>query len=144
MSCMIENSTKELSVCFTTETAFYRFGPVGETPELELVEPVETLNYTPWPGVGRSIWESVQFHNAEYSYEVAAGFERPWGEEVYEDVPERNFGGVVVRRNGKELTDLSCDRRSVDFTWTEDLSDAKRLWGYNWDTHNRVWVALPD
>ncbi|MCF2904542.1 hypothetical protein L0666_06050 [Octadecabacter sp. CECT 8868] len=144
MSCQIENSESVLRVCFTEHTAYYRFGALGQLPELELKESIETFDYTPWPGVGRAIWETVQFENNGYSYEVSAGFERMFDEEEYEDIPHRNFGGVRVTRGDEVITDLSCARETVDFTWDVALGEAKNNLGYVWDHLTREWNALPD
>ena len=67
MTCQIENSTKSLRVCFDDQTTFYRFGTVGKPPELTLSEPIVTVDYRPWPGVGRSIAEGATFMNDDYT-----------------------------------------------------------------------------
>lgn len=144
MSCQIEDSTKSLRVCFDATTTYYRFGALGQPPELELSQPVATVKYTPWPGVGRSIWERVQFENEGYSYEVAAGFERMFGDEEYEDIPHRSFGGVRVTRGDDVILDLSCVRETVEFAWGEGLWTAKHNLGVVWDYDRRDWVELPD
>lgn len=144
MSCRIEGSNKQLRVCFDDRIAFYRFGVVGEAPELELAEPLFTLAYTPWPGTGRAIWEAVAIENAGYVYEVSAGFERMFDDEEFEDIPHRGFGGVRVTRGEAVIADLSCDRATVDYAWGEGLFEAKQNLGLAWNHVTREWVELPD
>ncbi|MBU2992739.1 hypothetical protein Q4555_03970 [Octadecabacter sp. 1_MG-2023] len=144
MTCQIEGSSKSLRVCFNAHTAYYRFGALDERPELELKESIETVSYTLWPGVGRSIWEAVQFENLDYSYEVHGGFERMFDDEEYEDVPHRSFGGVRVTQGETVVQELSCARETVDFTWDVTLGEAKNDLGYAWSFEANEWIALPD
>jgi hypothetical protein len=144
MSCEIAESGKSLRVCFDETTTFYRFGDFGQSPELELAESIATVDYEPWSGVGRSIAEGVRFRNKGYYYHAYAGFERMFGDEEYEDVPFRSFGGVRVLRNDALILELSCNRQAVDFAWGEGLYTAKTNLGYTWDVYSREWVDLPD
>lgn len=142
MSCRMADQTRVLAVCFDAKVAQYTYGPPGQ-PELTLSEPVATLDYLPWPGVGSAIWEEVTFTNGPYSYIVSGGFERPFGDEDPPDVPPR-FGGVVVQRDGVTLAELACDPATVDFAWGEGLWDAKENLGQSWNDVERRWVDLPD
>lgn len=144
MSCQIDGSENILRVCFDHTTTFYRFGQRDQTPDLEMSEPIATVDYRPWPGVGRSIAEGVSFANEGYAYDVFAGYERMFGEEEYEDIPNRNFGGVRVSRDNVQVAELVCARETVYFAWGEGLWTAKHNLGVVWDYQRREWVELPD
>ena len=51
-SCQI--GKKALDVCYWKGALIYRYGPKGH-PELTIAEPLETVDYTPWPGIGSAI-----------------------------------------------------------------------------------------
>jgi len=144
MACQIAENGKSLRVCFDDRTAFYRYGEPDQAPDLALSEPIASLNYEPWSGVGRSIGELVSFENKGYTYDVFAGFERMFGDEEYEDIPHRSFGGVRVSRDHAVAVELACDRQTVDFAWGEGLWSAKTNLGYSWNHRTREWVELPD
>ncbi len=144
MSCNIENSKNVLSVCFDDTNAYYSFGPQGRSPDLALSEPIEMIDYTPWPGVGRAIWESLTFRNDEYSYTVVAGFDRMFGDETEEDHPTPHFGEVQVKRDGETLVNLSCERGRTAFAWTPDIYEAKEAAGYEWDDRNQLWFKTQE
>ena len=114
MSCLISGSAKSLEVCFDDKHATYRFGVAGQVPELTLQTRLAALDY------------------------------RPWGDEAYEDVPHRNFGGVTAGRGDKIILDIDCNRASVEFTWDVLLFGAKEALGLTWDDRALKWVALPD
>ena len=143
VSCQIADRGTILAVCFDAQMASYSYGPAGQ-PELTLQEPVFTLDYTPWPGVGGAIWEEVTFYNGPYSYTVLGGFDRPMDDADMENLAERQFGGVVVRKNGTTLVELTCEPATVDYAWGEGLWDAKQDAGLSWNTYERIWVELPD
>ncbi|WP_411642631.1 hypothetical protein [Loktanella agnita] len=143
MSCQIAGDDRLLSVCFDEATAHYSFGPAGK-PELTLDEPITTLHYTPWPGVGRAIWESVTFHNDAYSYTVAGGFDRMFDDESDADDVSRHFGNVTVRRGETIVAELQCDPETVDFAWGEGLWSAKQAADQEWDRAAQRWVTVPD
>lgn len=145
LHCQIEDSSKILSVCFDDDFATYRFGPPAGPPDLELIEPIATLTYIPWPGAGSTIWEEVQFTNEGHRYMVVAAIERT----ALTDKPdpiigEGYFGGVLVHRGSKEVADLSCDPATVYINYMSGLSFAKNRLGYVWNVDAQDWVALPD
>ncbi|MBY6118844.1 hypothetical protein [Mameliella alba] len=127
VQCRIAGSTKILEVCAEQDAAVYRFGPAGR-PEMELFEPYAMLDYQPWPGVGRDIWEEASFRNEEYRYTVFAGVER----QVGDTETSQRFGGVTVSRDGKDLARLECDPDTVTFGFGTGLSDGKSRAGYRW------------
>jgi hypothetical protein len=144
MSCQIAGSAKFLEVCFDDKHATYSFGKAGQVPELTLQTTLAALDYRPWNATGTAIVEEVVFYNKNYAYAVRVGYERPWGEELYEDVPHRNFGGVTAFRGDRIILDMDCDRASVEFTWDVLLFEAKEALGLTWDDRALKWVALPD
>ena len=66
-SCQIGKKT--LEVCYWKGALIYSYGREGK-PELTIAEPLETAAYTPWPGIGRAIWDTVSFQNEGNTYEV--------------------------------------------------------------------------
>lgn len=144
MSCQIEKSQSILRVCFDERDVFYRFGPLGQKPDLEISVSIADVDYTPWPGVGQAIWEEVSFQNDGHHYTVHVGFDRMFDEEEYNATPHHGFGGVLVTRGDVEVVALSCSRASVDFGWDVALFEAKTNLGNVWDDRTREWVELPD
>ena len=122
MTCTFQDGRKAVDVCVHVDqviTASYRFGPTGGTPELALTVPNMDLDYTPWPGVGGSIWERLVFTNNDVEYDVYASRVRG-ADENGNGQPAR--GGIEVRQNGTVLATLICDKGSVDFPWTDVLA----------------------
>lgn len=141
MSCTIANSAKSLAVCFDDKVATYRFGVAGRVPELTLQTTLAAVDYRPWNGSGTAISEEIVFTNKNYTYAVRGGYDRPWGDEAYEDVAHRNFGRVTAWRDDKVILDMACDRASVEFTWDVLLLEAKEALGLRWDDRTLMWVA---
>ena len=138
MACTIAGNGKSLSVCYDADRVHYRFGAPGQPPELALSSPVAEVDYTPWPRIGRAIWESVLFPNDGYVYEVFAGFDRM----IMEDDPEEPaFGGVQVLRDDQIIAELRCAPDTVDFTWGEGLFLAKEAAGLSYDISTGTWDA---
>lgn len=95
--------TKVLELCQQGEALTYSFGPRG-APELVLAESHRSVDYTPWPGVGSAIWQSVTFVNQGYGYEVWTSSDRSGG---------GLEAGVNVLQNGAMIAQLHCDRGSA-------------------------------
>lgn len=137
-------------MCHDDQHATYRYGPVGEAPELALSQTIERLEFEPWSGVTREIGESVTFYSAPYSYTVVAGFERlppsddPRDESGERDAGTRHYGWVDVERNGQNLLHLECIPDSVDYTFGGGLYDLKVRTGQSWDDRLRRWMPEPD
>lgn len=144
LSCQIEGQTTALEVCFDSSFATYSYGPIGGPAELKLSERLARLGYTPWPGMGRSIWEDVTFTNGDYSYTVFGGFDRMFGDETEEDHPTPLFGGVSVLKGDAEIASLTCDRASVVFGWNgNDIAAAKMNAARELEYHLRSWRKAP-
>lgn len=132
-SCRI--GAKILEVCHTTGALNYAFGPEGQ-PELALTQPLETAAYTPWPGIGRAIWDSLAFTNKGTTYEVWTSFDRM-------DEAARLEGGVNVLEGETLLATLACDPGSVA-TSLDILSELKSQIGQCWDVDAKAWTRSCD
>lgn len=137
--CTFQNGTKEVTVCHDDRTALYRFGAKGRAPELTIEQDVARLAYTPWPGIGRTIWEEVTFETAGHSYTVFASIDREPPADGAHDIVVTVSGGIVVARGDDSLATLTCDPGSVAFPWGTALFDAKEAAGMCYDPATRNW-----
>jgi hypothetical protein len=127
-SCTI--GSKTLQVCSWKGALIYSFGRDGK-PELTIAEPLETAAYTPWPGIGRAIWDGVVFRNDGVTYEVWTSFDRLDANAVLE-------GGVNVIEGNKTLATLTCDKGSVA-QGLDTISELKSGIGQCWDFDSQSW-----
>ena len=127
-SCQI--GAKTLEICYWKGMLTYRFGPEGK-PELMLNEPLETVAFTPWPGIGSSLWETVAFRNEGYIYEVWTSVERD------PEATEPRAGGVRVMQGTDTVAELACDRGTA--TPMDKLYDLKDGIGQCWDMEAQTW-----
>ncbi|MDP3194900.1 hypothetical protein [Tabrizicola sp.] len=127
-SCQI--GTKTLEVCYWKGMLTYAYGPQGK-PELFLNERLETVDFTPWPGIGSSMWETVVFQNDGYTYEVWTSVERD------PEATEPRSGGVRVLKGDAIVAELSCNRGTA--TPMDGLNDLKAGIGQCWDMDSRTW-----
>lgn len=133
LSCPI--GTKQLQLCLTAEAVTYSFGPQG-APDLTLTTPIQQAAYTPWPGVGSAIWDSLAFTNNDITYEVWTSVNRS---------PEATRGlqgGVNVLRADTLVAQLTCK----DGTVTSDLTpvfEAKESAGQCWNFDTLAWQTAP-
>jgi hypothetical protein len=127
-SCQI--GKKSLEICYWKGMLTYRYGPEGK-PELTLDEPLETVAFTPWPGIGSSLWETAAFQNDGYTYEVWTSVERD------PEATEPRSGGVRVLQGDKTVAELSCDRGTA--TPMDTLYDLKDGIGQCWDIESQAW-----
>lgn len=133
LSCPI--GKKQLEVCLTADAVTYGFGPKG-APELTLTSPIRDAAYTPWPGIGSAIWDSVAFANKGTTYEVWTSVQRdPESTQGYQ-------GGVTVRQGDAVQAQLTCANGTV----AGDLSaifDAKEAAGQCWNFETQGWETAP-
>lgn len=127
-SCPIGKKTVE--VCYWKGMLTYSFGRAGKA-ELIISEPLETVAYTPWPGIGRAIWDQVAFQNEGVTYEIWSSFDRMDENAVME-------GGVNVMQGDKTLATLTCDKGSVE-RGLDTISDLKAGIGQCWDMGAQAW-----
>jgi hypothetical protein len=131
-SCTI--GAKPLQVCHWKGALIYQFGPI-DAPELSIAEPVETVAFTPWPGIGRTMWDSVAFQNDGVRYEVYASLEM----QLEEDMPEPQLqGGVTVLKGDEILASLTCNEGSVT-SFLDTVSTMKAEIGQCFDHATQTW-----
>lgn len=141
LSCTMEGSGKLLEVCIAGDQVTYAFGPAG-APELSLSAPVATVEYHPWPGVSRTIYEQVAFEHQGYVYTVFGGIERGY-DSSDDEIEVSQFGGVMVTEGRHTpVAHLDCAPGQVTFGWTNALSEAKARAGLQWDMESRSWVSV--
>ena len=132
-SCRI--GAKVLEVCHAADTLTYAFGRVGR-PELTLSQPLETAAYTPWPGIGRAIWDSLAFSNDGVTYEVWTSVERM-------DEAAQLEGGVNVIEGETLLARLTCDRGTPSQS-LDVIYELKSEIGQCWDFDAKAWTRSCD
>lgn len=138
-SCQIVGRNTEVFACFNDEIATYRYGPIGEAPDLVLSKPLETVDFEAWSGLGKAIHENITFYNGDFSYEVGGGFERPFSEEEMQQ-GIRRFGWVEVAQNGNTLNRLECIPDTVTYGFGGGIYDAKVAAGLLWDDRSKTWM----
>lgn len=128
-SCTIGQKT--LQVCHWKGALIYGFGRDGR-PELTIAEPLETVAFTPWPGIGRAIWDSLAFSNDGITYEVTTSVDRM-------DEAAQLEGGVNVIEGEAHLASLACDpgtpSQSLDVIY-----ELKSEIGQCWDFDAKAWT----
>lgn len=127
-SCTIGKKT--LEVCSWKGVLIYSYGREGK-PDLTIAQPLETAAYTPWPGIGRAIWDSVAFQNEGTTYEVWTSFDKMDENAILE-------GGVNVMQGERLLASLTCDKGSVDHS-LDPIMDLKSAIGQCWDPEAQAW-----
>jgi hypothetical protein len=130
-TCQIGARTLEL--CHWKSVLSYIYGPPGK-PELTLAEPMETVDFTPWPGIGSAIWENVTFRNKGYTYEVWTSIQRD-----PEDTSGRS-GGVTVMKGDETITALQCDPGTASQS-LDMLYEIKQSIGQCWDFDAKAWSS---
>ncbi len=134
VSCTIDQGAKRLETCLMGNYASYAFGPADRGPDLHLARPVTQIEMTPWPGVGRAIWEDFTFYSGLIAYRVHYSFDRNDG-----DAAELQ-GGVDVLQGETVLASLSCDVGSVlSSGYGLPLFDAKIAAGQNYSPETYLW-----
>lgn len=133
-SCTIDG--KPLQLCHWKGALIYNFGPVDK-PELSLAEPLQTITFTPWPGIGGSIWETVAFPNQGYTYEVWTSIDRD------PEVTTGLQGGINVLQGDALVAQLTCDpgtpSQSLDVIY-----GLKESIGQCWDFDTQAWTTACD
>jgi hypothetical protein len=130
-SCQIGNKT--LEICHWKGALIYSFGPAN-APDLTIAEPLETVAFTPWPGVGSAIWENVAFHNQGYTYEVWTAVERN-----PEDTRPLQ-GGVNVLKGEELQAQLTCDNGTASQS-LDAIYELKTAIGQCWDFDQDRWIT---
>ena len=133
-TCQI--GAKSLEICHQGTDLTYAFGPKG-TPDLALTESLTTVNFTPWPGAGGAIWDTLAFQNDGYTYEVWAEQERT-GED---DAPL--LAGISVLKGEERVAELSCDPGTPS-QLLEGIWDLKESVGLCWEFSSYSWKIACD
>jgi hypothetical protein len=133
-SCRI--GAKTLQVCHWKGALIYQFGPENNW-DLSIAEPLETVAFTPWPGIGSAIWETVAFRNKGYSYEVWTSAERD------PEAPSGLTGGVSVLEGDTVVAQLTCDPGTPSQS-LDGIYDLKEAIGQCWDFDARRWSTTCD
>lgn len=132
--CDIANSTKHLETCLTADAVTYAFGVKWQPAELSLTRPIRDVDHTPWPGIGRWIWEEFALFNAGYAYRVSYSFERDPENLTIE-------GGLEVWKGDDVIASLECDPETVNFSgYPSPVFDAKLAAGQVWDIDTKRWI----
>jgi len=129
-SCLLSNG-KTLSLCGSRDlgrldgTLQYRFGKLGQKPELEypaaLEHPASHFRFkTVAYSGGIETW--ISFRSGAFRYVVFSGEGRGW-----------EHAGVQVERSGRRLTTIDCRGRQRDAIMTPNRDEA---WGLDVDDHD--------
>ncbi len=129
---------KTIEVCAENGNVTYNFGPRSR-PEMTLTVSIKAADFTPWPGIGRTIWNSVAFHNQGYTYEVWASLEKMLEDEGPTPIPE---GGVNVLKGEALQAQVTCNPGSVQ-TFLDLLYDQKTAAGQCWNYTTHAWQITP-
>ncbi len=131
VSCTV-NGANQLEVCLNGDDLTYAYGPIGQAPDLALREPLANGTYTPWNGIGRSLWDSIRFTNADHTYEVIASFDR-LDENAVTEI------GVAILKGGDVIGNLNCDPAPGQ-TLFDSLFDEMTTRGYCWNRVDEIWA----
>ncbi len=125
----------QLQVCNEGDLLTYSFGPPG-APDLQLASRPEAA-YTPWNGIGRTMWETITFTNRDVTYEVVFSFDR-MDENALPD------WGVVVLEGADIIANLTCDSQVANIPF-DGLYDQITATGLCWNRESASWAAVcPD
>jgi hypothetical protein len=128
-SCQV--GKKVLEICHWKGALIYSYGPPGKA-DLTIAEPLETVEFTPWPGIGRYIWETVAFRNQGYAYKVWTSVER--GPESITGLE----GGVNVLQGDEVVANIACDPGTPSNS-LDRIYELKESIGQCWDFDSKVW-----
>jgi len=132
-SCQI--GAKAVELCHSGDALVYSFGPEGK-PELTITEPLETLDFTPWPGIGRYYWDAVRFRNAGFTYEIYSSIERG------PDATTGRLAELSVMEGETEVARLTCDEGTAGSL--ELIYVLKKSIGQCWDYDSESWISTCD
>jgi len=122
MACTFKDGATQVSVTLDDGIVRYAYGPTGQAPDLALSVPAVEVDYIPWAGIGRSIWEAYAFRNGDYRYEVGMSFDRdPESVAVY--------GGITITKGSEEIARLTCDEGSGYFVYDGQVAQIKQQAG---------------
>lgn len=142
LSCSFDGG-KIVDVCINEDSLGYAFGPKG-APELVIEHPIDEIEYTPWPGVSSTIWETVTFRNNGFSYAVTGYMIREFPEGEDEEITVVHGGVIDVYEGNEKLVTLNCNPENAVFVWTDALERAKKEAGRCYDFGVETWVKCEE
>ena len=110
VSCGLAKSQKRVELCLTGDTLRYRFG-TAQAVELELIRDLAEASFTPWPGIGRTMWEELSLENEGVTYQFSS-----YSEKLMEEGTEDQLAlgtDLFVQRGDQVLAKLTCDPAQV-------------------------------
>ena len=131
LSCPVQGSQKQIEICLEGDTLTYSYGRAGN-PELRLSQPLTDGTYTPWNGIGRSMWEVVAFYNDGYTYTVNWSVDR-----MDENLPVQ--AGVSVDEGGSIVAILNCVEGTAGPEFGSVLMERMESLGLCWDPSAQAW-----
>ncbi|MFN3210125.1 MAG: hypothetical protein ACE369_14190 [Roseovarius sp.] len=138
--CTMNKGATALDLCLQGTVVIYRFGPSGGAADLLQSHEATRVDMTPWPGVGRTIWEDTTLENEGFRYVVHRATDRM----IAEDDPDYSAaarGGVEVSKDGRVVSDRECDAGSVTVADFYPLYEAKEAAGQCWNRDTFSWGA---
>lgn len=111
-SCTFSHGKKSVHVCQSGTDYTYAYGRIGRAPDLFLQRSLGELDFTPWPGIGRTYWEEVQFKNKSVTYQISFTVDRMSGDRAIAE------GQLAVLEGENRLALLICDEASVRTNFT--------------------------
>jgi hypothetical protein len=131
LTCTV--GAKQLALSIQDETVTYRFGP-KDNPELVLQEPIATVDYRPWNGIGRGMKTAVQFSNYSYTYAVVTS---PLDKQTNDNTIWYN-AWISVRRDN-DFTYLNCNEQFAGDP-LDPIPEAKHALGQCWNREQEQWL----
>lgn len=131
-TCSFKGGAKQVNVCLQGDVVLYSFGQPDRAPDLLLGRNVVRVGFTPWAGVGSSIWEEISLHSDGFSYNLSYTIPR---------APDGEFpsGQLRVLRGDTQVAELNCDIGSVDIHDFYPLYEAKQASGQQFCQDTRRW-----
>jgi len=132
LTCTV--GSKQLSLTLQDDHIIYRFSHAGK-PELVLKEPVATVDFQPWNGLGSTDADAVSFHNQNYSYTVitTSSYKNFRNGIRYHEIY------IWVDRDGKNLASLEC-KEDLPGNPLDHLRVAKTAIGQCWNREQQRWL----
>ncbi|UWQ27607.1 hypothetical protein K3555_13980 [Leisingera sp. M527] len=134
VSCTFNGGASYLETCLMGDHATYAYGESDRKPELALARHVRDVDMTPWPGIGKSIWEAFTFENGGYSYTAHYAIKKDPGAE------SPMSGGIIVDKDGQQVASRQCDTGSVSASgYSLPLFEAKEAAGQIYSPETQSW-----
>lgn len=103
-ACTMQGSGKKVEVRDLGTGLTYAFGRDLSRPELRVTRPYSGWTRTPWKGIGRAIYDALNFTNGGVRYSVYSSHDRL-------DLTDRH--GIWVEVPGRNPVELVCRNSTV-------------------------------